>query len=276
MPPGKSKPSAPKPAASNKGEGAQAASSQKTNAQKMATIRETQRETAKIVKPKAATRAGGPGAKITNEKYAKAVKKYVTDPGKDFKGVGSNFYTPPKIKTGKGKTDDGKSDLPKEVVSSAVETVVPTSGLVDGVNYKDLYLAEISRLVLSLVHNAKSLLIRYNFSGIDRVPEYYLDSDRESKSQAVASTTSRPQSPFSLTEANLQDQFSTDINEINNKISDLTDNSVRSEYFGTMRGGTFLPREVKIFADGRTGYDMRLTFTSVSNQDFIIKCYEVS
>jgi len=250
---------------------------EKTNAQKMATIRETQRETAKAPNAPKSTR-GGPGAKVQKEgslSTAKAVKKY-KEAGPNFKGVGSNFYTPPKIKTGKTNTGGETSNLPKEVVAAAVETVVPTSGLVDGVNYKDLYLKEISRLVLSLVHNAKSLLIRYNFSGIDRVPEYYLDSDRESKSQAVASTTSRPQSPFSLTEANLQDQFSTDINEINNKISDLTDNSVRSEYFGTMRGGTFLPREVKIFADGRTGYDMRLTFTSVSNQDFIIKCYEVS
>jgi len=237
---------------------------------------ETARETKKLPPPKAnplkvtktSDKADVLAAKIA---AGKVVGR------KPFKFVG---FDPSSIKIKKPGPKKPPSDRGPgpitPVTSNPVETVVPTSGLVDGVNYKDLYLKEISRLVLSLVHNAKSLLIRYNFSGIDRVPEYYLDSDRESKSQAVASTTSRPQSPFSLTEANLQDQFSTDINEINNKISDLTDNSVRSEYFGTMRGGTFLPREVKIFADGRTGYDMRLTFTSVSNQDFIIKCYEVS
>lgn len=247
---------------------AAAAESKQQAAQKAAALKAT----------KAADKADAKAAKV-------AAGKVVGQ--KPFKFVGFDPSSTIKVKpktTGGGGGGGGGSNLPKEVTPTAVETVVPSSGLVDGVNYKDLYLEEMRRLVLSLVKNAKSLLIRYNFSGIDRVPEYTLDSDREAKSEAVASTISRPLPPFSQTEADLQERFATDLNEINNRISDLTDtyqdqfgNVIRkTDFFGSMRGGTFLPREVKIFADGRTGYDMRLTFSSVSNQDFVIKCYEVS
>jgi len=231
-------------------------------------IKQTRKEDAKDV-----YKAKGESGKRTKTKLEKEADKY-RQAGKDFKGVG---YIPPKVKGGtSGGSGKGKTPGPKEVTPIAPETVVPSSGVVDGVNYKELYLEEVKRLVLSLVKSAKSLLIRYNFSGIDRVAEYYLDADREAKSEAVASSTSRPESPFTLEQASLQDRFSLDLNEINNKISDLTNSSEKSIYFGSMRGGTFLPREVKVLRDGRTGYDMRLTFTSISNQDFIIKCYEVS
>jgi hypothetical protein len=171
--------------------------------------------------------------------------------------------------------DPGPGEI-KEVVATPVETVVASTGLVDGVNYKEIYIDEIKRLVLSLITNAKSLLIRYNFSGIDRVPESYLDFDREAKTETLSSSFSRPESPFTLEQADLQDKFSTDLNEINNLISDLSNSAEKAKYFGSMRGGTFLPREVKLLRNGSVGYDMRLEFTSISNQDFVVKCYEVS
>lgn len=263
-----------------KGEGAQEASKKAKAIQKAASPngREDRAKPKKIV-PKSDTVQAA--IKASNDK--KTANKY-KEAGPAFRGAGSNFYTPPAKKPTTGGGGGGGGGGPKEVTPTPPETVVPSSGLVDGVNYKDLYLAEIKRLVLSLANNAKALLIRYNFSGIDRVPEYYLDSDREAKSEAVASIRSVPQTPFTLAEASLQDRFALDINEINNRISDLSDtytdefgNIIRkTDFFGSMRGGTFLPREVKVFADGRTGYDMRLTFTSISGQDFIIKCYEVS
>jgi hypothetical protein len=194
--------------------------------------------------------------------------------------TGKIKYVPPvnipKIITPTAEVVDDPGSAIQEVVATPVESVVATTGLVDGVNYKDLYLKEIERLVLSLVKNAKSLLIRYNFSGIDRVPESYLDFDREAKTETLASSFSRPESPFTLEEADLQERFSTDLNEINNLISDLSNSAEKAKYFGSMRGGTFLPREVKLLRNGSVGYDMRLEFTSISNQDFVVKCYEVS
>jgi hypothetical protein len=223
-----------------------------------------------------ATRAAASAANKLADDYLEAQKT----PG--YKGVGSNFYEPPiKIipkvvveEDGPGPGPGGPGPTP--VTSNPVETVVGSTGLVDGVNYKEVYLEEIKRLVLSLVSNAKSLLIRYNFSGIDRVPESYLDFDREAKTETLSSSFSRPESPFTLEQADLQDKFSIDLNEINNLISDLSNSAEKSKYFGSMRGGTFLPREVKLLRNGSVGYDMRLEFTSISNQDFVIKCYEVS
>jgi len=222
-----------------------------------------------------ATRAAATAANKLAKDYLEAQKT----PG--YKGVGSNFYDPPvkitKIVTPTAEevVDDPGTAI-QEVVATPVETVVASTGLVDGVNYKEIYLEEIKRLVLSLVNNAKSLLIRYNFSGIDRVPESYLDFDREAKTETLSSSFSRPESPFTLEQADLQERFSTDLNEINNLISDLSNSAEKAKYFGSMRGGTFLPREVKLLRNGSVGYDMRLEFTSISNQDFVVKCYEVS
>ena len=50
--------------------------------------------------------------------------------------------------------------------------------------------------------------MRYNFSTIDSVADYYLDADREAKSQAVLSRKARPEPPFGPQEALQQDNFS--------------------------------------------------------------------
>jgi hypothetical protein len=251
-----------------------------TNAQKMARIRETQRETAKITKPKTTPR-GGPGAKIQKTgslSTAKAVKKYVTDPGKNFKGVGSNFYTPSKGKTGGGGGGGGGDG--KKLVQDATEvstgTLSNTSGLVDDVNYKEQYFAEVKRLVLSLVYNAKDLLMRYNFSSINSISDFYLDADREAISQDVVSTLARPEPPFGPQQALQQDKFSFSVNEINNKINDSVLDTDKINFFGTQRGDTFLPQKVRI-SSGVAYYDMRFTFSSVYDQNnYVIKCYEIS
>jgi hypothetical protein len=246
---------------------AAAAEAKQQSAQKAATLKATKADDKKDVK----------NAKV-------AAGKVVGQ--KPFKYVGFDPSSTVKVKPKKSTTSgggnggggggNGGGGGPEPVVSTPVETVVGSSGLVNGVNYKEEYLAEIKRLVLNLVKTSKSLLLRYNFSGIDRVPEAYLDADREAKSEALSSSFLRPESPFTLEEADLQDKFSIDLNEINNLISDLSNSAEKSKYFGSMRGGTFLPKEVKLLANGSVGYDMRLEFTSISNQDFIIKCYEVS
>lgn len=225
---------------------------------------ETARETRRITQPKKPKKTQYSGPFVGFDPSSTIKIKPKTGGGNNNNGGGG------------GNNGGGTGGGPEEVVSTPVETVVGNSGIVDGVNYKEEYISEIKRLVLSLVNNSKALLLRYNFSGIDRVPEYYLDADVEARSEAISSSFSRPESPFTLQEADLQDKFSLDLNEINNKISDLSNSAQKSNYFGSMRGGTFIPKEVKLLANGSVGYDMRLTFNSVSNQDFVIKCYEVS
>ncbi len=231
-----------------------------------------------LAKPKPTPR-GGPGAKIQKQgslSTAKAVKKYRTDPGKDFKGVG---YIPPKTGGGTLDINDKKKKKkkgPSDAVTIAGGTTSKSSGLVDDINLRESYFAEARRIVLALVGNAKDLLIRYNFTGISRVQDYYLDADRESISQAVASSLSRPEPPFSLSDVEKQDRFSFAINQINNKISDTIPLSEKTKYFGTLKGGVFRPKEIKIL-NGNSYYDMRFEFDTIySDVDLVIKCYEVS
>lgn len=170
---------------------------------------------------------------------------------------------------------DPSPPIPEPTAQPTPEAIDKSSGLVDGVNFKQQYFDAIKELTLSLINSAKGLLGKYNFSTIDRVPEYYLDLDREATSTAIISAPVRPLPPFGPVDADYQDKFSLDINEINNKISDLADDVTRSAYFGTLRGDSFTPGEIKI-QNGNSYYDMRLVFNSVSSQqNFVVKCYEI-
>ena len=219
-------------------------------------------------------KAKGESGKRTKTKLEKEADKY-RQAGKNFKGVG---YIPPKTGTNtssSGNKSNKKKKGPSNEVTIAGGTSPKSSGLVDDVNLRESYFAEARRIVLSLVTNAKDLLIRYNFTGISRVEEYYLDSDREAISEAVASSLSRPEPPFSLNDVQKQDQFSFGVNQINNLISDSVPLSEKTKYFGTLKGGVFRPKEIKIL-NGNSYYDMRFEFDSISDTDIIIKCYEVS
>jgi hypothetical protein len=134
-------------------------------------------------KPKS-TPKGGPGAKAQTQgslSTAKAVKKYVTDPGKDFKGVGQNFYGSAKttVKKPSGGGGGGGGDGALETQSVTIVSAPVASGIVDNVNVKEQYQAEAKRIILSLVKSAKDLLIKYNFSSINRISEYDLVSEYE-------------------------------------------------------------------------------------------------
>jgi hypothetical protein len=185
-------------------------------------------------------------------------------------------YTPPDPivipQTGnKGKKEKGPSEQQQvTVISAPVQT-----GLVDNINIKEEYQREARRIILSLVKSAKDLLIKYNFSSIDRVAEYALDSDREAKTEYVVSQKSRPEPPFTPSEAAMQDRFSQDIIQISNSISDMVDDSVKLSYFGIIQGSQFIAGKPRI-SNGVSSYDMKLTIDTVSDKTFVIKCYEIS
>jgi hypothetical protein len=199
---------------------------------------------------------------------------------KTFKYVGfdpsSTIKTKKKTGGGGGGGGGDKPKIIKDATDVSTGTISNSSGLVDDVNYKEQFFAEAKRLVLSLVYNAKDLLIRYNFSSINSISDYYLDADREAISQAVVSGLARPEPPFGPQEALQQDKFSFSVNEINNKISDTVSDIDKNNYFGTQRGDVFHPQRVRI-SSGVTYYDMRLEFDSIYDKnDYVIRCYEIS
>ena len=212
-----------------------------------------------------------------NKKIADTYK----EAGEAYKGAGQITWYPPAnpnvgpIKDNSGDGDKNK-DLIKDDDTTAVSTISKSSGLVDDVNFKEEYFAEVKRIVLALIRNAKDLLMRYNFSTIDSVPDYYLDADREAKSQAVLSRKARPEPPFGPQEALQQDKFSFSVNSLNNKINESVSDLDKINYFGTQRGDTFYPQKVRI-SSGIAYYDMRIEFDSIYDQNnFVIKCYEIS
>jgi len=249
-----------------------------TNAEKMARIRETQRETRRAPNAPTPTPRGGPGGKIQKEgslNTAKTIKKY-QEAGPEFNGVGSNFYKAPDPIVVPKNTNNG--DKPPAIKDPQVVTVISApvqTGLVDSINIKEEYQREARRIILSLVKSAKDLLIKYNFSSIDRVAEYALDSDREARTEYVVSQKSRPEPPFTLSEAAMQDRFSQDVILISNSIGDTVGDSDKLIWFGTIQGSNFLPGKPRI-SNGVSSYDMRLKISAISDKQFLIKCYEIS
>ena len=220
-------------------------------------------------------KAKGESGKRTKTKLEKEADKY-RQAGPNFKGVGQNFYGNSKdytTVTSKPKKDPG-GGLQQEQQVSVISAPLPT-GIVDNVNVKEKYETEARRIILSLVKSAKDLLIKYNFSSINRVAEYALDSDAQAKTEYVVASKARPEPPFTLSQADLQDKFSQDITNISNSISDTVEDIVKFGYFGTIRSGIFYPKTPKI-SGGSTFYDMKLEINSVCGKDFIVKCYEIS
>lgn len=251
----------------------------KSSAKRMEQIRETQRETRKAPNAPTPTPRGGPGGKIQKESSratAKAAKKY-KEAGPNFKGVGSHFYSSEKttVKKGPSGGGGGGGGGANESQSVTIISAPVASGIVDNVNVKEQYKEEAKKIILSLVKSAKDLLIKYNFSSINRISEYALDSDNESKTEYTIAYKARPEPAFTLGQAELQDRFSLDVAEISNKISDNVSDATKFLYFGSLIGGVFSPGSVKI-SGGNSLYDMKLEINSICGKDFIIKCYEIS
>jgi hypothetical protein len=248
----------------------------KSAAKRMEQIRETQRETRKT--PNAPAK-GGPGAKIQNESSratAKAAKKY-KEAGPNFKGVGSHFYSSEKttVKKGPSGGGGGGGGGASETQSVNIVSAPIASGIVDNVNVKEEYRKEARKIILALVNSAKDLLIKYNFSSINRVSEYALDADNESKTEYTIAYKARPEPAFTLGQAELQDRFSLDVAQISNQISDNAPDTIKIPCFGSLVGGNFSSGSVKI-SGGNSLYDMKLEINSICGKDFIIKCYEIS
>jgi hypothetical protein len=171
-----------------------------------------------------------------------------------------------------------KSDKPKVVKEKykiSKEVAPDSSNLVDGVNISELFVKAKTKIVLSLIRNSKTLLGRYNFSGIDRITDYSLDADNSARQSEIVVSYIRPNPTYSLTEAMEQDVFMKNINKINNQLNDFADDSVKFLLFGYNTPAGFKGATPKI-VNGQARYDLQFGFYTSSGKVYRYRLYEIS
>jgi hypothetical protein len=151
--------------------------------------------------------------------------------------------------------------------SSVVEVLDP--------NVYTVYKAEIKRLTLKLVNRAKNLLLAYNFSSIDRITDYQIETDSSARNSNIITTPQVPQSPSSST-LTAQDTAVSLINAISNQISDNVPMATKLGLFGSDINGTFTAGRLGI-SNGIANYDLRFVVNNVSPEirNIIVRCYEI-
>jgi len=192
-----------------------------------------------------------------------------------------------KVKPGKGGTGNGgnkdKKDKPdpREIYPVSQVQIPLGSGQVITPNLQEAYIREVTRLTLNLISSAENLLFAYNFTGINKIASYMLESDDASqRSTAVVSNIIRPRSGVELSELEVRDKLNNVINLIANTIGDLVPSSTKLNSFGQKKdnldfiGGT--PR-----IDNRTSfYDLKLELPDIQgfgyDVAYTIKCYDIS
>jgi hypothetical protein len=142
-------------------------------------------------------------------------------------------------------------------------------------NVYTVYRAEIKRLTLKLVNRAKNLLLAYNFSSIDRITDYQIETDSSARNSNIITTPQVPQSPSSST-LTAQDTAVSLINAISNQISDNVPLATKLGLFGSDINGNFTPGRLGI-SNGIANYDLRFVVNNVSPEikNIIVRCYEI-
>lgn len=174
----------------------------------------------------------------------------------------------------KNPDDGGGGVTPTPVVNipasstTAVELLDP--------NVYTVYRAEIKRLTLKLINRAKNLLLAYDFSTIDRIADYQIETDGSARNTDVISTPQVPHSP-STSILTAQDTAVSLINAISNQISDNVPLATKLGLFGSDVNGTFTPGRLGI-SNGISNYDLRFVVENVSPEvkNIIVRCYEIS
>lgn len=197
--------------------------------------------------------------------------------GPDYKGAGSNFYTPPTTPTG-GTTNKNKKNTNNGAGPAKVNPAVVTSIAVGGQinpNVFEAYIAEIKRLTLKLVNNSKNLLMAYDFKSINSAVDYYLDTDNAAKTQSTKVSRAVPSPNFSLNDLTLQEITNGLINTFAEYLSDSVDDSTRFNYFGSEIAGIWSPGTPS-FTGNQAKYDLRINVPVDSRiKNIQISLYEI-
>jgi hypothetical protein len=166
---------------------------------------------------------------------------------------------------------------PSGVTPEPVVPPVQSSTIVEVLdpNVYTVYRAEIKRLTLKLVNRAKNLLLAYDFSSIDRITDYQIETDSSARNSNVISTPQVPQSP-STSSLTAQDTAVALINALSNQISDNVPMATKLGLFGSDINGTFTQGRLGI-SNGVANYDLRFRVDNVSPEirNIIVRCYEI-
>ena len=191
--------------------------------------------------------------------------------GKNDKGGSGN----------KGDKDKKDKVEPRPIVSVSQIQIPLGSGQAITPNIQELYIKEIERLTLGLISSADGLLFAYNFTSINKIASYMLESDDASqRSTAIISNIIRSRSDVELSELQIRDRLNDVINLVANQIGDLVPSSIKLAKFGmkkenlTFQGG--MPR-----IDNRTSfYDLELKLPELQgfgyDVTYKVECYDVS
>jgi hypothetical protein len=225
-----------------------------------------------------ATRAAAAAANANAKRYLEAQ----ATPG--YKGVGSNFYTPPpyvapKDKGSKGSKEETPQDIPV-VPPIATITIPVASGTVKAPNIQEKYQALIRKLTLNLLNNAENLLFAYDFQTIERIASYVLDTDDSAqRGTNIVSNIKRSFSGIPTTELQIRDRLNAVINQISQEIGDLTPASTKLAKFGIKKDNDSFQGGTPRIENRASLYDLELTLPSLEGFNYSvsyrIKCYEI-
>ena len=184
---------------------------------------------------------------------------------------------PDQHKKKKKKTSDGtKKPVPKVETPTSTGGTTPETKLIDNVNLTKKYNDEITRLTLELISQSESLLLAYDFKGIDFAPSYYLESGDEARNTKIITGVSRPVSTEQdVNSSQLKYNISNAINSIIAKIGDGQTN--REDSFGSVIPGTnrINPKKATISNNVAT-FDLEIRDILIPGATgFTIRLYEV-
>jgi hypothetical protein len=176
----------------------------------------------------------------------------------------------------KKKKKSGGTPEPKVVTPTPTTATTPQTNLIDNVNLTKKYNDEIARLTLELISQSESLLLAYDFKGIDFVPSYYLESGDEARNTKIITESNRPVSTEAdVNSAELKYNVSNAMNSIIAKIGD--GQSAREKYFGSVIPGQnkINPKKATISNNVAT-FDLEISDILIAGASgFTIKLYEV-
>ena len=206
---------------------------------------------------------------VTKKELA-AIKKEIKTQKDKGKGIAAykvgNAAAYLKWRVGKGPKPE-----PASVVNTS--TASPATNLVDGVNLKSIYQEEVNRLTLSLIKQSESLLLAYDFKGIDFAPSYYLETDDSAKNTKIYTKFNRPKPSEGYTTA-YERRYN--IGEVLNQIiKQVGDNSTELKtHFGTQVGNIFYQGKTTVSGTSST-FDLQLTNITIPNAvKFRIRLYD--
>lgn len=227
-------------------------------------------------------RGGNPVGRVSSNvkamdaETARETRRLFRDVKKTIPKIDPTPDPDPHKKKKKKKKSGPETPEPKVVTPTPTTGTTPKTNLIDNINLTKKYNDEIARLTLELISQSESLLLAYDFKGIDFVPSHYLESGDEARNTKIITESNRPVSTEAdVNSAELKYNVSNAINSIIAKIGD--GQSEREKYFGSIIPGQnrINPKKATISNNVAT-FDLEISDILIAGASgFTIKLYEV-